>query len=450
MTIDLAAFKQGLLRLRRLPDMAQQSLLGRIRKTLFGEPLEPILHPSERRLKSLGIYTLVGHPLIWLVWTYWMPQPYENIWIRLAIALLGLGLIHTKISKDYSGNLAKLWFTGLFWLQLPFFFTWMYLCNQGNSVWLASFSGMLLIYYHVTDWRLATIGTFFGVVSAYGMFNLVQGPNAGFSFLAHTPDVVVVLFFWCCAVVLGVSSANLRRDQLAHTLASMGIMAHELRSPLATVGLVGDALRNEAEQGGHSSQAVRLFQLSTRLHALVRNMNHQINGQIANARVLNLPNSRETILTSVLIREVLCCYPFRSARERDCVELQVRQDFVFEASQALFMQVFNNLFKNSFRAIAARSSAPSVGDLRVELSFADGRGRITVTDQGVGIESNALRRVFEPFFSTNHGTGHGLGLTFCRQVILAAGGSIRVHSEAGAGATFVIELPARLASGEVA
>lgn len=450
MTIDLAAFKQGLHRLRRVPDVAQLSLWGRIRKALFDEPLEPILHPSEWRLKSLGMYTLVGHPLIWLVWKYWMPQPYENGWLRFVMALLGVGLIHSRVSKDYSGKLAKLWFSGLFWLQLPFFFTWMYLCNQANSVWLASVSGMLLIYYHVTDWRLATIGTLSGVAAAFGTFSLLHAPIQVFAVSTHGPDLVVVLFFWCCAIVLGVSSANLRRDQLAHTLASMGIMAHELRSPLATVGLVGDALRNEAEQGGNSSQAVRLFQLSTRLHALVRNMNHQINGQIANARVLNLPTSRETILASALVREVLGSYPFRSARERDSVDLQVRHDFIFEASQALFMQVLNNLFKNSFRALAARSSAPSGGDLRVELSFAGGRGRMTITDQGVGIDADTLRRIFEPFFSTNHGTGHGLGLTFCRQVVHGAGGSIRAHSEPGAGATFVIELPARLAPGDAA
>ena len=47
----------------------------------------------------------------------------------------------------------------------------------------------------------------------------------------------------------------------------------------------------------------------------------------------------------------------------------------------------------------------------------------------------------EPFFSSDHRTGHGLGLAFCRRVVQSSGGSIRVSSEPGHGATFTVELP---------
>ncbi len=47
-------------------------------------------------------------------------------------------------------------------------------------------------------------------------------------------------------LVLGISSSNLRREQLNYTLGTMGIMAHELRTPLATMSLIGDAIRGEA------------------------------------------------------------------------------------------------------------------------------------------------------------------------------------------------------------
>jgi two-component system CAI-1 autoinducer sensor kinase/phosphatase CqsS len=50
-------------------------------------------------------------------------------------------------------------------------------------------------------------------------------------------------------------------------------------------------------------------------------------------------------------------------------------------------------------------------------------------------------QIFEPFFSTDRGTGHGLGLAFCRQVVHSAHGTIRVKSEPGRGAMFIIELP---------
>jgi signal transduction histidine kinase len=52
-----------------------------------------------------------------------------------------------------------------------------------------------------------------------------------------------------------------------------------------------------------------------------------------------------------------------------------------------------------------------------------------------------LSRIFEPFYSTQAGAGSGLGLSFCRNVVEAVRGTIKVHSEAGRGAVFMIDLP---------
>ena len=143
---------------------------------------------------------------------------------------------------------------------------------------------------------------------------------------------------------------------------------------------------------------------------------------------------------SALLRNVVKDYPYRNSRERDSVTLVLRKDFSFESSYRLFAQVINNLLKNAFRSLAAVSSAPKPGDLRIEVGVLNGAGRIVVTDQGVGIPPELQARIFEPFFSTDHGTGHGLGLAFCQQVVQGAGGTIRVKSEPGRGAIFIIEL----------
>jgi signal transduction histidine kinase len=66
--------------------------------------------------------------------------------------------------------------------------------------------------------------------------------------------------------------------------------------------------------------------------------------------------------------------------------------------------------------------------------------RIAVTDTGVGMDEEALQRVFEPYFSTK-ATGTGLGLTIARRNIELNGGSIDVRSEKGVGTTVTIRLP---------
>jgi signal transduction histidine kinase len=144
---------------------------------------------------------------------------------------------------------------------------------------------------------------------------------------------------------------------------------------------------------------------------------------------------------AALLRNVVKDYPYRNSRERESVVLVLCKDFSFESSYRLFAQVINNLLKNAFRAMAATSSAPNPGDLRIEVGVLNGYGRVVVTDQGTGIAPQLQARIFEPFFSTDRGTGHGLGLAFCRQVVEGAGGSIRVQSKPGHGAIFIIELP---------
>jgi two-component system CAI-1 autoinducer sensor kinase/phosphatase CqsS len=348
--------------------------------------------------------------------------------------ILGLGM------RDLSMRGSKLIFGFFCWLQLPVFFSWMYFCNAGNTAWLASVVAMLLIYCHVTDWRLAALGTALGGLVAWLAFRAIGPVTAAMSETQVQTNTVVIAFAWAAALALGFSAANLRREQLRHTLATVGIMAHELRTPLATISLVGDVMRSEGERAGDEAR-VRLDKLALRVQTMVRNMNHQIDGQIANARLLRLPLHRESVSAAHLVREAVSSYPFRTTRERECVTVLVRRDFRFMGSQALFSQVLDNLIKNALKALAATSRPARPGDLTIEVGVLNNRGRILVTDQGVGISPQLAPRVFEPFFSTDKGTGHGLGLAFCRRVVNSVGGHLHVTSARGKGATFTIELP---------
>jgi two-component system, CAI-1 autoinducer sensor kinase/phosphatase CqsS len=248
----------------------------------------------------------------------------------------------------------------------------------------------------------------------------------------------VLGFCVCMGLLLGISSANLRREQLAQTLATMGIMAHELRTPLATITLIGDALQGDWGQA-EDPQAHR--KLAERLHLLVRNMNRQIDMQIANAQLMRLPGHKNVISAAELVHAVVTQYPYKGKRESDSVQVRIHEDFRFAGSRALFAQVLDNLIKNALRSLAAASSASKPGDLCIEVGLHEIRGCIVLTDRGVGIDPALQLRIFEPFFSTSVGTGHGLGLAFCQRVVASAHGTIRVKSELGRGAIFTVELP---------
>jgi two-component system CAI-1 autoinducer sensor kinase/phosphatase CqsS len=316
----------------------------------------------------------------------------------------------------------------------------MYYCNGGNAAWLASMAAMILTYYFATDWRIASIGLALGALLARAVFELWGPAVPPMSTEMVLTNTMVIAFCVSMGVLLGISSANLRREHLAHTLATMGIMAHELRTPLATMALIGDAVRGSVS-GCDAATHQKLEHLAMRVHTLVRNMNHQIDMQIANARLMRLPARKERVYAGALVQEVVANYPFRSTREKECVKVDITGDFAFQGSHALFSQVIDNLMKNALRSLAAASTATQPGDLTIEVGRQHGRGRIIVADRGVGINPDLQPRIFEPFFSTSRGTGHGLGLAFCHQVVQAARGTIRVKSAPGHGATFTIELP---------
>jgi two-component system, CAI-1 autoinducer sensor kinase/phosphatase CqsS len=141
------------------------------------------------------------------------------------------------------------------------------------------------------------------------------------------------------------------------------------------------------------------------------------------------------------VQEVVNGYPYRSSRERDCVRVTIQQDFCFVASPQLFSQVLTNLLKNALHSLASASIAPNPGDLRIDVGLHHGKGRIAVSDDGVGIPHEQQQRIFEPFYSTQPGAGNGLGLTFCKNVVEAAHGRISLHSEPSMGAVFMIDLP---------
>jgi signal transduction histidine kinase len=401
-------------------------------------PLEPILHPSRMRLWWAGFCTITGNLAFYWIWHDVWPQPFESLWARVFVASLGLLFFLPCIPKDIDTRCSTLIFSAVCWTSLPVFFFWMYWMNGGNPTWLASISAMFLIYYHLTDWRIATVGCAAGALVGWAAW-YVQASDVTASLPAE--NTVIIGFAWGVAFLLGASSANLRRVRLINALSTMGVMAHELRTPLATMNLMGDVLRTLATNDLPETKRRRVEDFAERLQKLVRSMNRQIDTQISNAQLLRLPKGQEPVMAAELVQEVVDNFPYRSTRERDCVRVHIRQDFCFAGSRPLFAQVLVNLLKNALHALASASRTPSHGDVRLEVGLHRGKGRIAVSDEGVGIPHAQQRRIFEPFYSTQSGAGSGLGLTFCKNVVEAAQGTLSVHSEPDLGAVFMIDLP---------
>jgi signal transduction histidine kinase len=109
-----------------------------------------------------------------------------------------------------------------------------------------------------------------------------------------------------------------------------------------------------------------------------------------------------------------------------------------------FNQVILNLIVNSAHAIASVvGNSGRKGAIHIITRRKGALVEIRVTDTGCGIPAEIQSKVFDPFFTTKPvGQGTGQGLAIAHSVIVQKhGGTLRVESEPGLGATFIIELP---------
>lgn len=102
-------------------------------------------------------------------------------------------------------------------------------------------------------------------------------------------------------------------------------------------------------------------------------------------------------------------------------------------------QVLINLMVNAAQAMPEREE---LGEISVRWATDGDRVRVEIKDNGTGIPEALLERVFEPLFTTKPvGTGTGLGLPICRDILREVGGDIRLQSVQGVGTTALVTLP---------
>src|SRR5436190_680588 len=124
--------------------------------------------------------------------------------------------------------------------------------------------------------------------------------------------------------------------------------------------------------------------------------------------------------------------------ERIALRIAVGPDVVpVLADRPQLEQVLVNL------AVNARDAMPDGGTLAISVSGTKGGVRLTVADDGHGMEPDVAERAFEPFFTTKEaGHGTGLGLATVYGIVTEAGGTVEIDSKAGSGTTITIFLPA--------
>lgn len=233
-----------------------------------------------------------------------------------------------------------------------------------------------------------------------------------------------------------VTEAVLRAQQATREdrLAAMGRMAaelaHEIRNPLGSLSLFsGMLVQDLAEQAGP-------LELARKMQEGVGRLNRVVGNTLAFSRDLR-PKAGAVFLRSLWEDSL------RSATLAETVpwDNQIPEQATWQGDPDLLRQVAQNLLQNATRAMEDVESARLVLNAVEEQLDGQPCWHLTVADNGCGIPSEALSKVFDPFFST-FGGGTGLGLAVCHRIVVAHGGLLFIESEVGRGTTVHLRLRA--------
>ncbi|MBC8491651.1 MAG: PAS domain-containing protein, partial [Candidatus Marinimicrobia bacterium] len=117
------------------------------------------------------------------------------------------------------------------------------------------------------------------------------------------------------------------------------------------------------------------------------------------------------------------------------ITTKFNQDPQVKANASEMREVFTNLILNAVEAM------PESGNITIISDIISDHVKITIQDEGTGMDEEILKRVFDPFFTTRGVKGTGLGLSVTYGIIHRHNGEISIQSEPGVGTTITINLP---------
>jgi len=224
-------------------------------------------------------------------------------------------------------------------------------------------------------------------------------------------------------------------------LAALGKMAagvaHEINNPLAVIlqktGWMEDLLEEEAFQ---ESENIDEFRKSiAKIEEHVERARKVVHNMLGYARKME-PRLEDVDVNDTLNQTITM---LENHARINNIDIQVDLEDaipIIASDQAQLQQVFLNLLTNAIDAIGSNGSVDVVS------RQTHGKIVVTIRDDGPGLSEEALRKIFDPFYTTKDvGKGTGLGLWVSHNIIAKMGGSIHVKNNPDRGALFTVEIP---------
>ena len=246
--------------------------------------------------------------------------------------------------------------------------------------------------------------------------------------------IIVAAFFLTVSALLRQKKLSAIKNDFINN------MTHEFKTPLATISLAVDALRNEkVSQDKEKSEY---------FSSIIKEENKRMNKHVETILQSALLDRQEVRLNLKpihvhdVIRDVLENFTLQLQHKHGKAELNLNAaNDLISADEVHFTNLISNLIDNAIKYSKDNQ------DLYLKISTLNTNRHLVfrIEDNGIGMSKESQRRIFEKFYRAHTGNihnvkGFGLGLSYVKTMIDAHNGKIKVDSTLGKGTTFTIEL----------
>jgi two-component system phosphate regulon sensor histidine kinase PhoR len=272
------------------------------------------------------------------------------------------------------------------------------------------------------------------IVVVHDFNGLVQGETR--------PMIISAVFFtlMIIAAFYVTVSTLLRQKKLSEIKNDfINNMTHEFKTPLATISLAVDALRNE--------KVIQDREKSGYFTGIIKEENKRMNKQVETILQASLLDRQDqqlnlrTLHVHQVIQEAMENFQLQLEGNGGSAELQLNaKSDLIDADEVHFMNLITNLIDN-----AVKYSKENLL-IRITTHSTTRSLVVRIEDNGIGMSKETQRRIFEKFYRAHTGNlhnvkGFGLGLSYVKTIVEAQHGKIKVDSTLGKGTTFTLEFP---------
>jgi two-component system, sensor histidine kinase ChiS len=397
------------------------------------------------------------------------PGGYENMPLRIAIAICGVFLVSYKHVSKYIGESLPIIFYFILLFSFPFFFIFMLLNNQDQSSWqVIGLIGLVLLSFFV-DYISFIILTIIGVGLAFLLAdkgnNIENGANLLGIFGSYSAPIIYLIIFTKKreelrreknSFLLKIEDLNDKLEiqvknrtiELEKALQAktefLNNISHEIRTPIQGFTILSEGLVlhwNNFSEEKKLTLATQVSINANRLATLLTNL-LDLSKFTADKMVMAFKQINTIMMIENIIDE--CRKLYINEKKIDIIFNNYAQNTKLIGDEERLTQVLRNIISNAIKFSPNNSSIEIVIN---NMKDVDGNKAMhfSITDSGIAIPEDEIESIFEPFTQSSRtktaAGGTGLGLSICKEIVNAHNGKIWASNNSSCGSSFHFVIP---------